>query len=1445
MAQLAISKDYFQAYAALPRKAQRKADEFLTKFQSGSTSLAIHLEPIQRAVDAQLRSARIGDDYRIILRAPERGEVYLVLWADHHDEAYRWAATKQTAIHPSTGSLQIFDPVLAGQSLRASAREPSEDLVVPKESQIDAAHEAATLFAAFTDDQLFSAGVPRPLVPSVRAIHDEAELDLLLPHLPPEAAETLTGLAAGLSLDEALEEVLGRPPPVPRASEPPAPDVLDYGAALQRETTQRQFRLLDADLDLDAALNHPLDVWRVFLHPKQRRVAHARTKGPVRVLGGAGTGKTVVALHRAAFLAREVFRKPDDRILFTTFTVNLADDLRSQLIKLLGPDELARVDVIPIDAWASRYLRARGKSVRPAFEREQQEHFRNAFDVYAEEGASYDFTWAEWREVIQDQGITTEEGYVRAVRSHRGVPLTRVERRKLWPVFAAYREGLTSAGYLEPIDILRAARVELEISSEPRRYQSVVVDEAQDFSLDALRLVRAIAGPEHPDDLFLCGDAHQRIYGRPVALSHAGIQVRGRRSQTLRLNYRTTGAICRYATRTLLDVEVDDLDQGKVDRRGYISVREGPEPEVQCLASALDEERAVVALVQRLLTMGVPAEAICVMARTRGVLDDRFEPALVRAGVECSVLEKHEVLRPGVRLSTMHRAKGLEFATVILVDATKSSLPYPSSELRSEDPVIAAAALAKERCLLYVATSRARDDLYIFAHGSLSPLVPVPSATLPGAEEPKTASKPPPIATEADIRSTPLFQLPFPTRLLNWADARGVLTVQQLLRFTPDALLAERNLGRKTVTETRELVEKLLDRAWGEPTTIVAPVAALPRTFADALADGRWDEVRELLTEAQRAYPIPDLDLPARVVTFATERGLATLGDLAKHDSASLESASNIGRGSLRELVAALGRYEVRCVEDAQRIEQGLLPSFRGLVQELEPVPRLIVTRRSGLGGESLTLQELGEMLGFSRERARQIESKVAQALDRRPWGRLLRSKVLAEIAGGARRLSQLEADPFWEEAASQPEVVRFVVETVLGVGFVWERDEQAWLSPFDDDTAKQRERAAKTVLDGAELPAPLRELRQKMAVECGGLGEAFRSSVLDELCSELVLEGPPGEETVVARGRSKSEAVLVLLRQAAAPMAKEDIVAQLGRFNVPDEAILFDRGRLGLLKHFPDFERWRERLVPRSEQLVEQVAPTRQWSCAELLEAAREEIDVPDWLTAWGLAALIKAGSKLRYLGRLRVALPSAANESRVLVHEHVERLLREAGEPMTREEIATRVHERLGVSELALQQVLSRPQFVKVDAQRVGLTDRDIPGGRVAVDEALDHLEALFLRRGRGLSHFQAKESIASLSHAHAEWSEDLVASLLRSDGRFRSSQSGATGLATWDSTRVPTRLALVKAALETAGTEVSVDAVSARIEAHYGRPPSRNYLSILVAELGASLEGDWIRR
>jgi len=1474
MARLAVSKDYFGAYSRLPRKAQRKADEFLTKFHRDSTAASIHLEPLKGTLDPMLRSARIGDDYRVILRAPEQGDVFLVLWADHHDEAYRWAATKQTAVHPATGSLQIFDAAPPALPAEIEAEIAAMGAAVPLPA-------APRVFAAFSDDDLFLAGVPRALVPSVRYIASDDDLDALLSHLPAEAAEVLTGLAAGMALDEVLAEVLGRESTPAAAT---AIDVADVPAALARQTTQRQFHLIEGEAELNAALRHPLDVWRVFLHPRQRKIAEARTKGPMRVLGSAGTGKTVVAMHRVRFLLREVFTKPDDRILFTTYNTNLADDLRRQLGKLLEPDELARLEVVNIDAWASRFLKAQGKTARIATDDESKGHFGSALDLFGDDDHTREFYRTEWDEVIQEQGITTEAGYVLAVRKHRGMPLPRADRRKLWPVFQAYRESLAHDGLFEYTDVLRRAREELISTGGTPRYQSIVVDETQDLSGDALRLLRAIAGPERPDDLFLVGDAHQRIHRRSSSLSSCGIQIRGRRSQTLRLNYRTTASICRWSLSVLAKQEIDDLDEGKADRRGYVSLREGAAPSVAVFPTQVDEERAVTDAVKTVLGLGWQPEDICVVARTRHPLIDRFEKALARQGIVTTMLDR-AAPRPGVRMATMHRVKGLEFPVVMLVAMSDHDVPLRSDELRSDDPLVAAHAMLRELSLVYVAASRARDELFVFATGALTPLLtalPVSKARKKRARSPNVSPPPKPVwpppvppaqiaappsepvpeppsepatepsiepdsielasiepadaqvsdGVERDLASMPLRTLGVPTRMLKFADRMGLESLGDLLARTPADLMSEPNLGRATIAATRTIIEALLGEPWGKAKPPEVPPAPEPTG---------WDAVRQALTDEQRAIHLSSIEFTARVHTFAARERIETLGELATRSAGALQGMVNFGRSTVRDLPIAVLAHLAQPPKPPMP-DGGLLACWRTLLEAVDPNDRMILTRRSGLESEPSTLQEIGDVLGVTRERVRQLQDKALTRLLRRSWAPETRERARELLKSGAVPLDALEHDPFWGEASARPHTLRYILADGLGLGVdVVQRDERTWLSTYNQASVDAAWSTLRSAARAISMPAPIARFR-RLATPLD-VGPVWRTELSRALEAQLITHPQSGKVVAFTDGL---EARLITLLSSG-PMHIEEAFARFGaRFNLAGEAIRLGDGVIGLREHIPDFDGWRARLVPLALDVIAETGPERAWSCDELLDALREELEVPEVITPHVLCALIRAGNELRYVGRLRVALPEAHQaDRRAQAHELMVRLLTECGEPMRMGSLMQETSAQVGLTAFGITRVLTRPPFVRMDGDHVGLLARDVPGGKQAVQEALDYVCSVLNRRSDGRSSHHLHQEIVTLSPVHSRWTEAMMSSLLQGDPRLQVGSSGAVGLSIWGSARVPSPLEHAEQALSQSGGRVSVEAVMSRIQATYGARQEQTPLADLAEQLDARLEGDWLFR
>ena len=702
-ARVAISRDFLDSLAKLPQQIQKKVRTWTEKFQSNPTSAGIHFEPLRGVRDEKVRSVRIDQAYRAIVIQPPKGDVFLCVWVDHHDEAYEWVRNKRFDINPNSGVLQLYEV------LEVEPPAPPKPAAAPRTKP----QLPTGLFAAHDDESLLLAGVPRPLLPSVRALQTDDDLDVLRPHLPEDAAETLYGLAAGMSLAEAVAEV-GK-----TGSKPV--DTEDFAAALERPTSKRHFKVVEGDSELAAMFDQPLAQWRLFLHPSQQKIVEAKTNGPTRVLGGAGTGKTVVLMHRARHLARRVAEH--QKLLVTTYTKNLARELSRNLKALCG-DDARRIEVVNLDAWALNFLKRRGIQAQVlSSQTDRKQRMQDAMDLEPGLALPVAFFLEEWDRVIQANEILEEQAYLKTTRKGRGVRLDREKRQQAWKVFAAYRNDLARSGLLEWPDVLREARLVLERDSAPAPYAAVLADEAQDFTASALRLIRRLAAPG-PDDIFLVGDGHQRIYGQPVASSACGIEVRGR-SHRLRLNYRTTDLIARLGIAVVEGIAVDDMDGGIDTLQGYTSLRRGLAPENHLLAKEADEASVVLEKVRQWLDAGRDPTDICIAARTKGMLSSRYQPLLKQAGIRTTILDaaSEEDDAPGhVRLATMHRLKGLEFPCVLLASVHAGEMPNQHA-IDCEDPSTRREAIAHERCLLYVACTRARDELVVCGYGKASPFL--------------------------------------------------------------------------------------------------------------------------------------------------------------------------------------------------------------------------------------------------------------------------------------------------------------------------------------------------------------------------------------------------------------------------------------------------------------------------------------------------------------------------------------------------------------------------------------------------------------------------------------------------------------------------------------------------------------------------------------------------
>lgn len=719
--QVAISSDFLKAYASLQKSQQKGVRAWLEKFRADPTNKSINYKSLEGMRDPKVRSVRIDQQYRAIVIHPPKGDVYLLVWVDNHDEAVEWARNKVFEVNRFTGTFQVYD------AEPGAAPAPESVPARPVEVSVDANDDTIPtgfLLAGHKHADLLLLGVPEPLLPAVHALRTDHDLDGLARYLPAEAADALYLLAAGYSVEATIDELDRRERAAPPGVSVPAPapiDPEDFAAALQRPESGRTFKLLEDDAELAAILAAPTEQWRIFLHPSQTKLVTLRSNGSARVLGGAGTGKTVVAMHRARHLAKSVFTQPGQRVLFTTFTKNLAADIRANLKRMCGP-EFERIDVKHLQEVARDILRGKGITLHKSATTAQSEAaWSRALAAHALEFPAV-FYREEWSKVVQAQDVTDQADYLRARRAGRGQRLSRGQRLHVWTVLSEYRQQLDLMGLSEHADLIREARLALK-QSPTRPYTAVVADEIQDFRTADLIFLRALA-PEGPNDIFVVGDPHQRIYGHVASLSACGINVRGQRSRKLRINYRTTHEIRNWAVARLQGLEIDDLDEGIDSLKGERSLRSGAPPNIRLFPDITAEARHIADLIRAWIDDGIDPSDICVAARTGDLIDKHYAPALRAHGLDTVLIDTDlEKLPPGVRIATMHRVKGLEFPRMILAGIQKGTMPYEDAAYTARDDLARQLHDEGERKLLYVASTRARDLLVITGHGERSPLL--------------------------------------------------------------------------------------------------------------------------------------------------------------------------------------------------------------------------------------------------------------------------------------------------------------------------------------------------------------------------------------------------------------------------------------------------------------------------------------------------------------------------------------------------------------------------------------------------------------------------------------------------------------------------------------------------------------------------------------------------
>ena len=711
--QFRISDTFTDSLAKLTGDEQKAAKTTAFDLQLNPANPGLQFHRLDGCKDKNFWSVRVNRDIRVIVHKTAAG--LLLCYVDHHEKAYRWAEKRRLEKHPKTGAAQLVE-----------IRETVREIEIP--TYVESASPMPPCLAGVVREDLLNYGVPDQWVDDCLAA-DEDGLLAIADRLPAEAAEALLTLATG-----------GKPEPAVVAAD--SADPFEHPDALRR------FRVLDNAEELAVALESPWEKWTTFLHPSQRDWVDKRFNGPARVSGSAGTGKTIVAIHRAAAAARNpVYR----RILLTTFSDDLAKALRQKLTLLIpkewvcsklenrGEDSDSHngrgdgsgwdYDVVPPASLAEVLQDDSGRAERPGPEGSHPTIVVAAINtialqLYAQRlgdphliddgrllekledlvrtspavSLSPRFLFDEWNDVVDGRNLQSWEEYRDAKRLGRKTRLGESGRRQAWQVFEGLRLELERDG-LVTLPMVFAKLSELE----HRCFDAVVVDECQDLNPAQLRFLASLTS-RSAGGLFFAGDLGQRIFQTPFSWASLGIDIRGR-SRTLKINYRTSHQIRRQADR-LLDGTLTDVDGNEEHRDGTISVFNGPVPTIHA-ADSEDAETDYVAdwLLER-IGEGVVAQEIGVFARTEAQLARAREAVKKASDISGTGLG-------GITLTTMHAAKGLEFRTVCVIACDDNVIPLEERIASIGDQADLEDLYNTERHLLYVACTRARDHLLV------------------------------------------------------------------------------------------------------------------------------------------------------------------------------------------------------------------------------------------------------------------------------------------------------------------------------------------------------------------------------------------------------------------------------------------------------------------------------------------------------------------------------------------------------------------------------------------------------------------------------------------------------------------------------------------------------------------------------------------------------------
>ena len=664
--QFYISDTFTESLKRLSNSEQKIAKTTVFDYQTNPSLPSLQFHRIDKSKDSNFWSIRINQDLRIVVHKQE--EQILICYVDHHDKAYQWAEKRRLDIHPKTGAVQL---VVIPETLSESQSTP----VSPKKKK---------LFLNISKEMILACGVPQDWISTILEADEDTLFDFL--HLlPAEAGEALLDLASGK-----------KPGSIPMEKETHNP--------FEHPDSLRRFKLITGQTELEEALLASWSKWAVYLHPLQKSIVEKEYRGPVRISGSAGTGKTIVALHRATFVAR---KNPEAKILLVTFSDILANSLHQNFIRLVSnsPDIAERVEVITLEKLAIRFYKRYFGNVE-CFTQDEYKQILSEEIAKKTSNLNSNLVSMEVLQVVDAWNLEIWEDYKDFIRLGRRSRLKESQRREIWNIFFEIRNKYSKSGKVTLSQMYYKLAQKLKAESHSI-FDAVIIDEAQDLTPSQMEFVSSLSKVK--SNYFFTGDLGQRIFQIPFSWKSFDMDIRGR-SFTLKVNYRTSEQIRSHADK-LLSKEISDFDGNLEKRKDTISLFQGPKPEVLLFQNQSEETKSNQIYLQDLLGNGFSAHEILIIVRSSE--EYKRVESLQSDNINLAFIEKEKSSINQFTVCTMHSAKGLEYRAVIIMACDSNVIPNSNRLEQSGDESELEEIYATERQLLYVACTRARDHLRI------------------------------------------------------------------------------------------------------------------------------------------------------------------------------------------------------------------------------------------------------------------------------------------------------------------------------------------------------------------------------------------------------------------------------------------------------------------------------------------------------------------------------------------------------------------------------------------------------------------------------------------------------------------------------------------------------------------------------------------------------------